>query len=222
MRRRESVRSSRVFRRVAGRRARFLAASAVAAVPASAAWAGQHPAPAVQSAQDATRLRAVTVAFDIPAGSIDAVARAFERATSVRVTLSNADLGTLDSGGVHGVMTVEQGMRELLAGSALEPIFHADHIELVLARVSEEVSVVGVQRNTTTVSSPRYTVPLRDVAQTIALVPRTIIEQRAAATLTDVLRNVPGITLQAGEGGGASNTAGDMFNMRGFSANNSL
>ena len=33
---------------------------------------------------------------------------------------------------------------------------------------------------------------------------------------------MPGITLQAGEGGGASNTAGDMFNMRGFNANNSL
>ena len=28
--------------------------------------------------------------------------------------------------------------------------------------------------------------------------------------------------MQAGEGGGASNTSGDMFNMRGFSANNSL
>ena len=33
---------------------------------------------------------------------------------------------------------------------------------------------------------------------------------------------MPGISLQAGEGGGASSTAGDMFNMRGFSANNSL
>ena len=33
---------------------------------------------------------------------------------------------------------------------------------------------------------------------------------------------MPGITLQAGEGGGASNTAGDMFNLRGFNAANSL
>ena len=36
------------------------------------------------------------------------------------------------------------------------------------------------------------------------------------------MRNVPGITIQAGEGGGASNTSGDMFNMRGFSAANSI
>ena len=33
---------------------------------------------------------------------------------------------------------------------------------------------------------------------------------------------MPGISLQAGEGGGASSTTGDMFNLRGFSANNSL
>ena len=45
---------------------------------------------------------------------------------------------------------------------------------------------------------------------------------RRAFTLSDALRNVPGITLQAGEGGGASNTAGDMFNLRGFNASNSL
>ena len=48
------------------------------------------------------------------------------------------------------------------------------------------------------------------------------MEQQAVTTLSDALRNVPGITLQAGEGGGASNTAGDMFNMRGFNASNSL
>ena len=49
-----------------------------------------------------------------------------------------------------------------------------------------------------------------------------MIEEQGATTLSEALRNVPGITLQAGEGGGASNTAGDMFNMRGFNASNSL
>jgi catecholate siderophore receptor len=73
-----------------------------------------------------------------------------------------------------------------------------------------------------TVSLPKYTTPLRDVPQTIALIPRATIEEQGATTLSETLRNVPGITLQAGEGGGASNTAGDMFNMRGFNASNSL
>ena len=58
--------------------------------------------------------------------------------------------------------------------------------------------------------------------QTIEVIPRATIEQQGVTTLSEALRNVPGITLQAGEGGGASNTAGDMFNMRGFNASNSL
>src|SRR6185436_5534084 len=85
--------------------------------------------------------------------------------------------------------------------------------------VSEVVEVSG---RAPTVSSPRYTVPLRDIAQTVALIPRAVIEEQGATTLSEALRNVPGITLQAGEGGGASSTAGDMFNMRGFNAANSL
>ena len=71
-------------------------------------------------------------------------------------------------------------------------------------------------------SSDKYTAPLTETPQTIQVIPRTLLDEQGATTLTDALRNVPGITMQAGEGGGASNTSGDMFNMRGFSANNSL
>ena len=63
---------------------------------------------------------------------------------------------------------------------------------------------------------------LRDIPQTIEVIPRNVIEEQGITTLSDALRNVPGITLQGGEGGGASNTAGDMFNLRGFNAANSL
>ncbi|HTD65946.1 MAG TPA: TonB-dependent siderophore receptor [Candidatus Limnocylindria bacterium] len=63
--------------------------------------------------------------------------------------------------------------------------------------------------------SPRYTEPLRDVPQTITVVPRAVIEQQNATTLRDVLRNVPGISFQAGEGGVP---AGDNLSIRGFSA----
>ena len=71
-------------------------------------------------------------------------------------------------------------------------------------------------------SSPKYTAPLREIPQTIEVIPRNVIEEQGITTLSDALRNVPGITLQAGEGGGASSTAGDMFNLRGFNAANSL
>jgi catecholate siderophore receptor len=70
-------------------------------------------------------------------------------------------------------------------------------------------------------SSPKYSQSLLDTPQTIQVIPQTVIRDRAATTLRDVLRNSPGITFQAGEGGGG--LPGDQnFSMRGSSARNSL
>jgi catecholate siderophore receptor len=70
-------------------------------------------------------------------------------------------------------------------------------------------------------SSPKYTQPLLDTPQTIQVIPAAVIRDRAATSLRDVLRNSPGITFQAGEGGGG--LPGDQnFSMRGTSARNSL
>ena len=46
-----------------------------------------------------------------------------------------------------------------------------------------------------------------------------MIEEQGATTLRDVLRNVPGLTVAAGEGG---TPAGDNLTMRGYSARNDL
>jgi catecholate siderophore receptor len=74
----------------------------------------------------------------------------------------------------------------------------------------------------TAVSSAKYSETLREIPQTIEVIPQAILQEQGAVSLSDALRNVPGITLQAGEGGGASNTTGDMFNLRGFNASNSI
>lgn len=65
------------------------------------------------------------------------------------------------------------------------------------------------------VSSLKYSEPLLDVPQTITVVPQAVIEDQNATTLRDVLRNVPGVSFQAGEGGVP---AGDQLSIRGFSA----
>ena len=68
------------------------------------------------------------------------------------------------------------------------------------------------QRNTS--DDPRIGKVL-DAPQTITIVPQEVIEDRGATSLRDVLRNVPGISMQAGEGGVP---AGDQLSIRGFSA----
>lgn len=65
------------------------------------------------------------------------------------------------------------------------------------------------------VSSPKFTAPLVDTPQTVVVIPRSVFEQQGATTLRDVLRNTPGITFAAGEGGTAN---GDQMSIRGFDA----
>ena len=162
---------------------------------------------------------AATHRFDIPPGPLSDVLAAFERATQVSVNLSVAGVGSITSPGVTGMVTNAQALQIILTGTGLSARFTSPTRAVVeLARVTEAVDVVA----RAAVESPKYVVPLREVPQTIAVIPQDVMEQQAVTTLSDALRNVPGITLQAGEGGGASNTAGDMFNMRGFNASNSL
>jgi catecholate siderophore receptor len=68
-------------------------------------------------------------------------------------------------------------------------------------------------------SLPKFAVPLQDTPQSITIVPQKLVEEQAGTTLRDALRNVPGITVAAGEGGGAQ---GDGFTLRGFNARNDM
>ena len=108
----------------------------------------------------------------------------------------------------------------LLTGTGVSYRFTAADAVTVEIRVSSDA--VQVSGALPRVESAKYAAPLAETPQTIQVIPRTLLDEQGATTLTDALRNVPGITMQAGEGGGASSTSGDMFNMRGFSANNSL
>ncbi|MBI1891448.1 MAG: TonB-dependent siderophore receptor [Burkholderiales bacterium] len=56
--------------------------------------------------------------------------------------------------------------------------------------------------------------PIRDIPQSVTVIKRSVLEAQAASTMTEALRNVPGITISAGEGG----AIGDNVNLRGFSA----
>ncbi|MCW2241277.1 TonB-dependent receptor [Azospirillum canadense] len=57
---------------------------------------------------------------------------------------------------------------------------------------------------------------VKDTPRVVNVVPEEIIEQQKATTLEQVLRNVPGITISAGEGNGGQ--TGDQFRIRGLSA----
>jgi catecholate siderophore receptor len=57
---------------------------------------------------------------------------------------------------------------------------------------------------------------VKDIPQTVNVVPQEVLQQQKATTLEQALRNVPGVTMRIGEGGGGLN--GDQFMIRGFEA----
>ncbi|HEY2818038.1 MAG TPA: TonB-dependent siderophore receptor [Casimicrobiaceae bacterium] len=60
--------------------------------------------------------------------------------------------------------------------------------------------------------------PIRDIPQSITVINSALMQAQGATGLSDALRNVPGITIGAAEGG----TIGNNFNLRGFSARTDL
>ena len=70
------------------------------------------------------------------------------------------------------------------------------------------------------VSSPKFTQDLVDTPQTIAVVSKELLKQQGATTLSQALRNTPGVTFLLGENGNTS--TGDSIFMRGFDTQGSI
>lgn len=64
-------------------------------------------------------------------------------------------------------------------------------------------------------TSPKFTRPLLDTPQSIQVLPEALLEEQGALSMRDVLKNVPGVSITAGEGNPG---AGDSLKIRGFNA----
>ncbi len=70
-------------------------------------------------------------------------------------------------------------------------------------------------------SSPKFTQPLVDTTRTVNVIGADLFTEQGATTLTDVLRNSPGVgTFYVGENGNTS--TGDTIYMRGFDSSSSI
>lgn len=154
--------------------------------------------------------------FDIPPGPLDAALKAFETVTALKVRLADDAIRDVESPGVTGLLTADQALEQLLAGTTVTFRFLDAGTVALEFGLAETVDVFSQPAP----SSPKYLEPLRDTPQTLTVIPQGMIEQQGATTLRDVLRNVTGISIQAGEGGGG--LPGDNLAIRGFAARSDI
>ncbi len=156
--------------------------------------------------------------FDIAAGPLDVAIKAYEKATglTVKVVLPSGTLAGFNSPGVSGLYREDEALRLLLEGTGLS--YRVEDATTMVIGVQAKDTISVTYSVTDEVSMTKFTEPLLDTAQSIAVVPEFVVKDEGVTTLRDTLRNVPGISLAAGEAG----AQGDNLTIRGFTARNDI
>lgn len=89
-----------------------------------------------------------------------------------------------------------------------------------LSKISVEATEPEETPKVDRVSSPKFTQDLLDTPQTISVVSKEVLQQQGATSLSQALRNTPGVTFLLGENGNTS--TGDSIFMRGFDTQGSI
>jgi catecholate siderophore receptor len=157
--------------------------------------------------------------FHIGAGPLDEAIKDYEQVTGlkVNVTLPSGTLAGFQTHGVNGLHTEEEGLRLLLEGTGLSYAAQDSATMVVGLSYSDSVNVTASGLSDA-VAMTKFTEPLVDTPQTVAVVPQFVLHDEGNSTLRDALRNVPGISMAAGESG----AQGDNLTIRGFSARNDI
>ena len=104
-----------------------------------------------------------------------------------------------------------------LAGPALAQTTTAAPAAAASGVTLEEVRVIDFRGQQ--MDSIKYTRDLKDTPRIISVLPSDLLEEQNVTSIKDALRNIPGISLQAGEG---NPPGGDQLKIRGFNARDDL
>ena len=153
------------------------------------------------------------IAYDIPAGSLAASLSQFAAASGVMITFSSQDTAGLRSPGLQGDYELEQGFARLLQGSGLR-VVQAGEKRYVLARADSSGAMelgatnidaaglgavtegTGSYTTGSSNSSTKLALSLRETPQTVSVMTRQRIEDQQLNTLSDVLKQTPGLNVQ--------------------------
>ncbi|MDM4771892.1 TonB-dependent siderophore receptor [Solimonas sp. SE-A11] len=124
--------------------------------------------------------------------------------------------GGLASFGAHAqAPAAEASQQEAPAPHASDPAAASTQPEA--AATLPAVPVVDFRGSR--MDSTKYSRDLRDTPRLISVLPAALLEEQNALSLKDALKNVPGISLQAGEG---NPPGGDQLKIRGYNARDDI
>ena len=188
-----------------------LAAGAVTANTADAMAMGRS-----HDKQD--QAQAPVFVFEIGSGSMQSALDRWKQVTgaSLAIHMSQETINGFTSKGVRGSMTAEAALQSILAGTGLG--YHPEHNGTRYEIQIQNAEQVSVTASSNSVSLGQFTEALTDTPQTVNVIPQYVLSEQAAVSFRDTLKNAPGISLAAGEGG----QQGDNLTIRGFSARNDI
>ncbi|WBM30495.1 MULTISPECIES: TonB-dependent siderophore receptor [Pseudomonas] len=151
--------------------------------------------------------------YDIPAGTLAAALSQLAAASGVMITFSSEQTAGLSSPGLHGSYEVEQGFAHVLQGSGLR-IVQAGEKRFVLASMEAGGALqlgattidaaglgaitegTGAYTTGATNAATKLALSLRETPQTVSVMTRQRMEDQQLTTLSDVLKQTPGLSVQ--------------------------
>ena len=175
-----------------------------------------HASPAGARQQE-TQAQLTVRRFDIPAGPLDSALAEYAKECGLTVgfTIPKETLPGFRSRGVSGLYSDRQALKQLLDGTGLDFSFSGPESVSIGVKSAQSVQVKAVADTLALAKNP---LPLVDTPKSITAIPQHVIADQGVSTLRDTLRNAPGISLAAGEGG----AQGDNLTIRGFGAQNDI
>lgn len=153
------------------------------------------------------------IRFEIPAGPVSAGLAQFSALTGANISYDPQAAQGQRSAGLHGVYTIDAGLRQLLAGSRLQAVALGNGSYSLVAAESAQVqlsptNIAGLAQEsaagpvegyvaTRSSAGTKTDTPIVETPQSISVITREQMQAQGVQTVTDALRYVPGVKVEA-------------------------
>ncbi len=186
---------------------------------------GSLTATSPQAAEQATQQNRI---YHVPAGNLSSALSEFASQAGITLPMEPGMVEGLRSPGLNAATSVDGGLQQLLKGTGLQAAPQGNGLYLLTPQVAgsslelASTSITGQALTETTENSGSYTtgsmqtatklpLTLRETPQSVSVVTRKRMDDKAMTTISDVAQSAPGIYLNNSGGAGRPT-----FSARGF------